>query len=85
MVGCCICGKAYAGLMLVTEGTCLWCGHGTPPDPISAHQRRRAASGAPLPRDLGSLQREGRRLSIVFANVVHLDRLRRPRKMRRAA
>lgn len=63
----CICGKHM--LADANEGTCLWCGHGAAHS-IHTIQDRRLA---PLPRDLGGYQREGRRPPFgVFENVTRL-------------
>lgn len=58
----CICTKHL--LVGANEGTCLWCGHGEPwPKPRPRVSR--------LPRDLGAILREGKRLPRgVFENVV---------------
>lgn len=71
MAGACICGKAHVRSMFVFDGICMWCGHGTPSTPVAKDRR-----GPRLPRDLGALQREGRRVPLRFPNVVHMDRLR---------
>lgn len=71
--GGCKCGKARERRMLVADGICLWCGRGvcsTPPSPDRRARLRR------LPRDLGALQREGRRPDPCLENVVRLDQLR---------
>lgn len=58
-------------LQAANEGTCVWCGYGNitikvvPP-----------STCVRLPRDLGELQREGRRPDPQCENVVHLERLR---------
>jgi hypothetical protein len=76
--GGCICGKAHEGRMLVADGTCLWCGRGTCRTPPRAGRSPRLRR---LPRDLGALQREGRRPDPHLDNVVRLDRLREAWKM----
>jgi hypothetical protein len=52
----CVCGRRF--LQEANEGTCLMCGHG---DVDAALVRVRHLR--PLPRDLGALVRDGRRLA----------------------
>ena len=51
----------------------MWCGHGEPVGEIEAKMPRRLRR---LPRDLGAIQREGRRPDPHLDNVVRLDRLK---------
>jgi hypothetical protein len=51
---------------------CFWCGHG--PCVLPAYGR--AIRMRRLPRDLGAIQREGKRPDPLLENVVRLDRLR---------
>jgi hypothetical protein len=55
MISGCLCGKRM--FQLVNEGTCCWCGHGEirSAKVVELRQFRRVS------RDLGSLNREGRR------------------------
>lgn len=73
----CRCGKRL--LEDQNLGTCVWCGYGDvqlPPAKNGHRPRLRA-----LPRDLGSLQREGRRPLEICENVVSPWALRLIRSM----
>lgn len=64
----CRCGKHL--FEHVNEGTCWWCGHGDVRTPATPRSLAR------LPRDLGALQREGRRIPFgVFEHVVRREAL----------
>lgn len=63
----CICGKH---LYIIEPALCSWCGRGQCETPKHGHRRSHR-----LPRDLGQLQREGRRPDLAYENVVRLDRL----------
>lgn len=66
----CICGKHL--FVAVNDGTCWWCGYGD----VKVRKRDHGRARTPrLPRDLGALQREGRRPDPYADNVVRLDRL----------
>lgn len=60
----CRCGKHL--FEQINEGTCAWCGHG---DCQPARTPVTARPFARLPRDLGSIAREGRRIPPVFENL----------------
>lgn len=56
----------------INEGLCCWCGHGDCQPASTPATARQLAS---LPRDLGTIAREGRRLQPVFRNLrVRADR-----------
>lgn len=75
----CRCGKL---LRFDDSGTCLWCGHG---DIVIRALDLRRPRLRRLPRDLGTIQREGRRPDPHLDNVVRLDRLRDRWKVPRLA
>lgn len=61
MASGCICGRQF--MQEANGGTCLVCGHGVPDTPICMEVSQAAVPRlARLPRDLGALQRLGRRI-----------------------
>lgn len=59
---------------------CHRCGHG----PLQTPPAKRPLAMRRLPRDLGAIQRAGRRPDPNLENVVQLDRIRRPQPPRLA-